>query len=144
MKTPREILLAQHHAAEPKLDTLRRTVIAEELGNTAAREQSRSSVPWFLRGANTLWRELILPSRRIWTGLAAAWLLLVVVNLSQRDTVSSVTGQPVHSPAVTMSWQVQERLVNELLADRLVPPDADQPRTVTPRPRTENCGITTV
>ena len=55
----------------------------------------------------------------------------------QRDPVSSVTGQPVRSPAVMMSWQVQQRWMDELLADRSASPAADRPRNVPPRPRTE-------
>jgi len=99
--------------------------------------QLRRAVYWWLRCSTHLWRELILPSRRIWAGLAAVWLLLLIINLSQRDPVSGVTGQPVHAPAVTMSWQLQQRWMDELLADRSPSPEADRPRTAPSRPRTE-------
>jgi len=36
-----------------------------------------------------------------------------------------------------LSWQVQQRWMDELLADRSVPPTADRPRMMPPRPRTE-------
>jgi hypothetical protein len=145
MKTPREILLARYQAAEPKLDAIRRAVVGD-LNNKDAKAQSwaESFAPLWLRFPTKLWRELILPSRRIWTGLAAVWFLLVIINVSQRDTVSSITGKPVRSPAVTMSWQMQQRWMNDLLADRAAAPEADRPREITPRPRTENCGLAAV
>lgn len=145
MKTPREILLARHQTAEPKLDAIREVVVGE-LNSQDAKTQSLAVVfvSSCLRFPNTLWRELILPSRRIWTGLTAVWLLLLIINVSQRDTVSSVTGKTVQSPAVMMSWQVQQRWMNELLADRVTPSEADRPRTVTPRPHTEDREIRNV
>ena len=144
MKTPRDILLERHRAAEPTLDAIRRGVVAGEFNNKETKEPKEGLVAWLLRCLTAPWRELILPSRRIWTGLATVWALIFIINLSQRDTISSVTGKPVRSPAVMMSWQVQQRWMNELLADRLAPPEADRPRNVTPRPRTENSGVATV
>ena len=144
MKTPREILMSRHSSAERKLDSIRSLVIAEEL-----REQKASRSSWNLPALlfwipNKFWRELIQPSRRVWTALAAVWLLLAVINISQRDSVSSVTGKPVRSPAVMMSWQAQQRLMNELIADRVTSSEADRPKDVRPRPRTEDCEIRSV
>ena len=138
MKTPREILLARHGNVEPKLDGIRRAVV-NELNNKAAKTQSWAAgfVSWCLDCLSAPWRELILPSGRVWTGLAVVWALILVVNVSLRDNVSSVTGQPVHSAPVMMSWQVQQRLMNEVLADRVAPPDVERPRNDVPRPRTE-------
>jgi hypothetical protein len=140
MKTPREILLDRHRAAGPRLDAVRRAVVAElHRRDMAAASRRASLASWFLRGSTTFWRELILPSRRLWAGLAAIWILLFIINISQRDPASSVTGQPVRSPAVMMSWQDQQRWMNELLADRSTPVEADRPRIVAPKPRTQVC-----
>lgn len=138
MKTPREILLARHQAAEPRLDAIRRAVV-HELNNQDAKAPSGVTVFASLcrRCFAAPWRELILPSRRIWTGLAAVWILIFIINVSLRDNVSSVTGQPVRSPAVMMSWQAQQRWLNELFADRSTPPEADRLRNAAPKPRTE-------
>jgi hypothetical protein len=138
MKTPREILLERHRAAEPKLDAIRQEVV-RELNNEATKEQSSFAafVAWLLCCFKIFWRELILPSRRIWTGLAAVWLLIFAVNFFQRDEVSSLTGKPVCSPAVMMSWQAQQRWMNELLADRAAPPETERPKIFSPKPRTE-------
>ena len=140
MKTPREILFARHQAATPKLDAVRRSVVAE-LNNKETKEPSQPTflVAWLLRCSNKIWLELVFPSRRIWTGLAAVWLVLFLVNFSQHDPLSSATGRPVHAQAVMMSWQVQQRWMNELLADRsATSPEADRPKSVPPKPRTEN------
>jgi hypothetical protein len=145
MKTPREILLARHRAAGPKLDAIRRAVV-NDLNNKDVKAQSRAGQfgALCLRCLGTPWRELVLPNRRVWTGLAAVWGVILIINVSQRDRVSSVTGKPVSSAPVIMSWQVQQRWMNELLTDRSMPSEADRPRNVVPRPHTENCGITTV
>jgi hypothetical protein len=138
MKTPREILLARHQAAALKLDAIRRELV-RELNNQETKKQSFSVifVSLFLGCSNKFWQELVFPCRRIWTGLAAVWLLLFLVNFSQRDNVSSITGKPVRSGELIMSLQAQQRWMNELLADRLLPPEVVQPRNFTPKPRTE-------
>ena len=138
MKTPCEILFARHQATTPKLAAIRREVV-QELNNQGTKEQSLSAslVASLLGGSNKLWQELVLPSRRIWTGLAAVWIFIFIVNFSQRDNVSSVTGKTVRSGEVMLSLQAQQRLMNELLADHSMPPDAERPRSFTPKPRTE-------
>jgi hypothetical protein len=88
--------------------------------------------------------ELIWPCRRIWTGLAAVWVLLFIVDFSQRDNVSGVTGKPARSGEVIMSLQAQQRWMNELLADRSAPPETDRSRNFAPKPRSETLGTATV
>jgi len=145
MKTPREILLNRHRAAESRLDAIRRVAVAAAGGvHPAAPASGRyaqtawaAGVSLCVRYATAPWRELILPSRRVWTGLAAVWAVLILINTFQRDPAGSRHAHGVGSPTVMASWQVQQRWMNELLADRSAPPDADRPRNVTPRPRTE-------
>ena len=134
MKSPRKILLEQHQAATPKLDAVRNSVINAELRG------AEISPNWGV----LCWRELIFPCRRIWTGLAAVWVLLFIVNFSQRDNLSGVTGKTARSGEVSMSLQAQQRWMNELLADRSAPPEADHPRNLTPKPRTEKSETATV
>jgi hypothetical protein len=138
MKTPREILFERHRAAETRLDAIRHAVIADEFNPPATQAQGRNGIAVLLACLTAPWRELILPSRRVWMGLAAVWALMFIINLSQRDTVSSVTGQPVRSAPMMMSWQLQQRLMNEVLADRVAPPEADRPRNSATGPRSEN------
>ena len=145
MKTPRDILFARHQTTAPKLDAIRREVV-DELNNKGTKTRSflSSFAPLRLCCSNIFWQELVWPCRRTWTGLAAVWVLLFIVNFSQRDNVSSATGKPVRSGAVIMSVQAQQRWINELLADRSAPPDADRPRNFTPKPRTEKFETATV
>lgn len=138
MKTPREILFAHHQADMPKLDAIRCSVM-DELNKKETKEQRQPAflVASLLRCSNKIWLELVWPCRRTWTGLAAVWLVLFLINFSQRDPASSGAGRLVHAPAVMMSWQAQQRWMSELLADRAAPPDADRPRNDLPKPRTE-------
>ena len=140
MKTPREILLAQHRAAGPKLDAIRRAVVADKLNhqNTKAQSWVAVFVSWCLRGSNVFWSELILPSRRTWSGLAAAWLLIVAVNILQREPATAGKFSSASSAPTMMSFREQQRWMNELFADRTVATDAEPPKTFSPKPRTEN------
>jgi len=138
MKTPREILLARHRAADAKLDAIRRSALA------AAGEPHLSTHHAATVILRALWRELVFPCRHVWTGLAAVWVLLLIINVAQRDTVSSVTGKPVRAEVTLVSWQVQQRWMSELLAERAAPVDAGRPRPGAARPRTENLESTRV
>jgi len=84
----------------------------------------------------TLWREIISPCRRVWGGLAAAWLVILAVNLAQREP-----GQPDLTPAAAREMagrlRDQQRLLNELFASRTPTPDMEAPRLFIPQPRTE-------
>jgi len=124
MKTPREILLTRHQAVMPKLDAIRREVVS----HLPADRQNEISVHLVAR----MWQELILPSRRLWTGLVTVWILIFIVNFAQRDTVNSITGEPARPEQVMMSLQAQQRW-----ADRIAAEDADRPRNFSPKPRTE-------
>jgi hypothetical protein len=115
MKTPREILLERHQAAEPKLDAIRVAVVGE-LNNNETKEQSWAAVlvSSFLGCPQKLWRELILPSRRIWAGMAATWLAMFIVNVSMHDNSQTVAMKSSPSPGMMMTFQQQERLLAEL------------------------------
>jgi hypothetical protein len=136
MKTPRKILLERHQAAMPKLDALRREVVAGlNHEDTKAQSWAFHLVSSCLGGFNKLWRELVFPSRRIWAGLAMAWLLIFVVNFSLRDH-SPAAALKSASPEIFMSFRQQERLLAELTG----PDDwriAEPPKKFSPKPRTE-------
>jgi hypothetical protein len=138
MKTPREILLAHHRAVEPKLDAIRQAAVAtvcdcRAVDGNAPDRWPQAAAPTIFQ---VLWRELILPSRRIWAGLAAVWVLLIAVNVSQRDPSTAAITTAASAPAM-MTFRDQQRLLNELLADRAVPLVAEKPKSFLPKPRTQ-------
>jgi hypothetical protein len=144
VKTPRDILFAHHQTAEPKLDAIRREVMVG-LNNKGTKEQSRpaSLVSSLLGCSNKLWLELVWPCRRIWTGLAAVWILIFVVNISQRDGSQIGIAKSSPPPEVMMTFRNQQKLLDELLADRSFPVEAEQPRIFSPKPRTETTELLT-
>jgi hypothetical protein len=91
----------------------------------------------------TLWRELVFPCRRIWTGLAAVWFLLFIVNFSQRDGSQTMMAKSAPTAEMMMTFRDQQKLLNELLADRSPPMDAGRPRIFSPKPRTETTELLT-
>jgi hypothetical protein len=146
MKTPREILLERHQTAAPKLDAIRREVV-KVAADVNRRKQPVRELTFAATLANAIrlsFLELVWPCRRIWTALAAVWVLIFIVDFSQRDNVSGVTGKPARSGEVIMSLQAQQRWMNELLADRSAPPEADRSRNFAPKPRSETLGTATV
>lgn len=134
MKTPREILLTRHSAAAPKLDTIRSSVIGE-LNNKETQSGAVRFSSWCLSCSNKIWLELVWPCRRIWTGLAAAWLLILAVNLAQHDAAPA--GKISTAPAM-MSFSEQQRWMNERFADRAPAGDAEPTEIFAPKPRSEN------
>jgi hypothetical protein len=146
MKTPREILFQQHQSAAPKLDAIRREAV-KVAADVNRRKQPVRELTFTAALANAIrlsFLELIWPCRRIWAGLAAVWVLIFIVNFSQRDNMSSVTGKTVRPGEMIMSLQAQQRWMNELLADRSAPPEADRSRNFAPKPRSETPGTATV
>ena len=131
MKTPREILLARHQAAEPKLAAVRERALAALLLD---KSRAEAHGPDWLAACQEFFR---IP-RVAWGGLAAAWLVIFVLNTASRDTVA-ISSAPVQeakrSPETLQALREQKRLFAELVGSA-GGPDADAPRSV-PRPRSE-------
>lgn len=131
MKTPREILLARPQAAEPKLDAIRRHVVA---GLAAAPQRRSSSRSWL-----SALEEFLRIPRPVLGGLAAAWLLIITLNIASRDTAAPSSPAPPPmaraSKDTLQALREQKRLFAEWLG-ALKEADADAPRFV-PRPRGE-------
>jgi hypothetical protein len=132
MKTPREILLARHQSAMPKLDAIRQDMVGE-LNNHCTKEQSFGLVARWLGGLKNIWLELIFPSRRIWAGLAAVWILIVAANFSMRDHSQLQMAQASPSPQMMMAFRQQEELLTELIGPN-DSPVAEPARPSLPRP----------
>jgi hypothetical protein len=136
-RTPRQILFQRHQPAEAKLDQMRRKFVSELAGETAPAGEAME--PMESDGINLrakLWRELILPSRRVWTGVAAAWIVIAVLNLETSEGPHPArTASPAPTPEIMAALEEQKRLFSELIHA----PEAQtpQPPRHGPRPRSE-------
>ena len=130
MKTPREILLTRHEAAEPKLDTLREKVLATV--------KPRPKQTWRFEEFVNRARNLLRVPRFAWIGLAAAWLVIIALQFSARDSTSIPSAAFTQRQPPTETLQAvreQKRLLAELTG-LIEKPEGEAPRFV-PRPRTE-------
>ena len=100
----------------------------------AARSPQQQSWPSAIRHPLS---ALLWPHPRAWAGLAAVWLLIIAVNVSQRDPAPKLakTAAP-ESPEVIVELKKQQRLFAELVGPRETR-DADRPRNFKPKPRGE-------
>jgi hypothetical protein len=139
MKTPRDILFARHQSTVPKLDTIREATVAAVCDRRVSTDcaQMRRSQTAATMILTTFWRELILPSRRIWTGLAAVWILIFVFNFSQRDPAELLARKtPPLAPEMILTFRQQERLLAELIGPNEIQAVEPQ-KPFLPQPRSE-------
>jgi hypothetical protein len=97
----------------------------------------------FLAAGWKLWRELVLPSRRIWAGLACAWVVIAVLNLASSEPameVASLTKPPSHEE---MRALIEQRHMLAQLIGPLSEHAYTQKRT-SPGPHSERAAQTAV
>jgi hypothetical protein len=128
MKTPREILLARHQDAEPKLDEVRARALA-----SLSQPPQQAGESFALRMVLAFWRELILPCRRVWGGLAAAWVVIIGLSLCTGGEPRAMTGKsaPLDPDAAT-ALREQRQILAQLL-DATPTPAAAHPQAPGPR-----------
>jgi len=127
MKTPKEILLAKHQAAQPKLDEVRREIVAD-----LARSTPVPVIPFVLK----LWRELILPRPRAWATVAALWVVIAGLKISTPGGSHVVAQKSLTAPEVLAEVRQQKRLFTELVG--VVKPQVATPtKAVPPQPRSD-------
>jgi hypothetical protein len=133
-KTPREILFERHRTAEDRLGAIRERVLARELTAAAApgdRDVARILACLPVR----IWKELFWSCRRVWAGLAAAWLLIIAINFqSLEEPASAQRGSNGAAPVFWTFLLEQKQLLAEL-GD--VAPVEPPPQPAPPRPRSD-------
>jgi hypothetical protein len=128
MKTPREVLLSRHRNVEPKLERM--------WSGIAARP---AVAPYQIPAV--LWRELIWPSRRIWAGLACAWVVIIALNLASSEPAPPVASKPEPPSREKMRTLIeQRRMLAQLLGP--LPEPAETRKSGPPGPRSERAGGT--
>ncbi|HVM59482.1 MAG TPA: hypothetical protein VMV72_01320 [Verrucomicrobiae bacterium] len=132
MKTPREILLNQHKSAEPRLDRMWTQKLVPALDGNAT-PVSRNVL--FAAGWK-MWQELILPSRRIWAGLACAWVVIAVMDLASSRTATEVARQTKPPSREEVRVLIEQRRMLTQLIGPPTEPAHSQKRT-TPGPHSE-------
>jgi hypothetical protein len=137
MKTPREILLKRHRSVEPKLDQM----WTENLSTELRSERTPAPENVFLAAGWKLWRELVMPSRRIWAGLACAWVAIIVLNTASSEPSPRVAGR-VEPPSREEAQALieQHRMLAQLIGP-LSEPAYTQKRT-SPGPQSERAAQT--
>jgi hypothetical protein len=117
MKTPIEILFERHRGATPKLDTVRRTVIA---GLTQAQPLDAtevSSQPDKLRSGPASFRDFVLSIRWHLAGIGAAWILVMLLNLEHSPTPvpDAARASKPSSGELLTAWRENRRQILELM-----------------------------
>ena len=110
---------------------------AQPAAPTAAREVPRQAVqPW--------WQSLFWPHPKAWAGLAAVWLIILGLQLAQRDDtpVRAENSAPPSAETLVELMQ-QQRMLAELLGAHELP-TADRPKTTSPQPHAQSCQIMAV
>jgi hypothetical protein len=133
MKTPREILLGRHRAAEPKLDAIREKAVAKLTPEAVSAASTRISGPWPWRAAWVLWRELIFPCRHIWAGLAAAWVVLLLVNLPGGDKPARMVAETLPPDREVQALLREQRELFVQLVGATLPSPAIPNKMTVPR-----------
>jgi len=90
-------------------------------------------------------RDVIWPCRRVWTGLATVWVLILAGNFSLHDhsqTLSAKSSPP--SQEMIMALKDRQNILAELLADHFELHDADRQKFFLPKPRTERMLVLTL
>jgi hypothetical protein len=92
--------------------------------------------PSLLSTLNHQLSTLLWPHPKAWAGLAAAWVVIFVLNFAGRDESQPMAkNSPPPSPEMMAALREQHRLLVELVG-RTDLPEAERPRVV-PSPRSE-------
>jgi hypothetical protein len=137
MKTPREVLLNRHRAAEPQLDSIREQAVAA----MSPKRRSR-----FAEIAESC-REFFRVPRIAWAALAAVWTIIIALNTASSETpaapMTAAASPPRRSPEMLQALREQKRLFAELVGAAGEKLESEAPRFV-PRPRSERSPQTAI
>jgi hypothetical protein len=81
------------------------------------------------------WRELLWPCPQAWAGLAAVWVVILLLDLTSHDAVPvAKSSKSTPAPEFLMALREHRRLLGELIGSRSV---ATPPKSPEPGPRSE-------
>jgi anti-sigma factor RsiW len=102
----------------------------------AASESENHTKSSFSEVLRVAWNELFWSPRRMWMGLAAAWAILLIVNVNPSDKPNTMAKQKSPAFEMILASREQERLVNEF-ADEKKTKVTEPPKQSAPQPRSE-------
>jgi len=142
MKTPRDTLLHRHRSIGPRLDRIREQLLAGELapGQTQRPAPAAALVQAFTRVLVQAWTELFWCCRRAWCGLAAAWVLILALNLLSYERPPAGPTAARSSSSAISAFFVAQRYLQAELADS-PPPVPRTPPPAVPQSRSERRGV---
>ena len=134
MKTPRELLLERHRAQSAALDQIRERVIAQEFPEATA----TISPADLIRLCAGALRRALGQHPMTWSSLAAAWAVILALNLSARLEVESPVASVTRAEAreVLEGMRAYRAQLAALLNDqssRIEPGTQAQPPILRPR-----------
>ena len=131
MKTPRDLYLAKHQAADAKLDQIRAATISR-LGTPVSAVKER---PEAAPNASPWWITLLRPFRLHLAGLAAVWTAILAFNLTTPASPPNAFAAVKPTARELILALVQKHRLLAQLAD-FDPPSPAEPTKPTPdRPR---------
>jgi hypothetical protein len=139
MKTPREVLLGQHQAAEPKLDDIRQKVLAGLLPDTLASATRIQPVkPKRPVAPEAGWRELLWSLRWHFAGLTVAWLVVAALSIGSPPAPTyGVAGRDAASQKQLLALlRENQRQLREVVGPPTAEPAA-RPQKPPPSPRSQ-------
>jgi hypothetical protein len=113
MKTLREHLLEQSREAAPEreLAAMRARVLASV--ESGGRPNSPTQ-PFALECFRVFWRELVWPCRGLWSGLAAAWVVVLALNHTNDPASAEPSLAASEIAALHGLWREQQHLLATL------------------------------
>jgi hypothetical protein len=132
MKTPREILLAQHRQSEKKLDAIREEVVTTMLSRQTKNANHKSLLVVVSDQVSMLLRF----RSRAWITLAPLWIIIVALKLSTQDSSRVIASRSSISPEIVREVRQQKFFFAELIGTT-DSHDADRSKAFAPRPRSE-------
>jgi len=88
------------------------------------------------------WQDVIWARRRVWAGLAAVWVIILMGNLSLPNHAQTLAGKSSSQEMVT-AFKDRQKILAELMASHSSPSEAEPQQIFLPKPRTEGMMILT-
>ena len=121
----------------------RAEILSAARGAQITRHAPPTTPASWLSTINSRLSALLWPHPKAWAGLAAVWVGILVLNLSQRDQSPGAAEKfSPPTPEVMAELRQQKLLFAELMGSPQTP-DADRRKNVPPGPRSERVAMLT-